>query len=151
MNKIAIRSASTSAKNGLSPTIVSVPHRPLKKIKPGKARPAIYYTFKSMVELSDGSVVYRKSQLPKAETRFIQDQRNNPLWNFGEVVRVKDKNSKIEKFKQKYGMLSEETKEAKDTKDTGEQDSLLDLLSMGSKQVETGKVMSRKKVRKSRK
>ena len=46
-----------------------------------KARPAIFYQFETLVEMSDGSVIKRYSQAPKDEIRMINDQRNNLMWN----------------------------------------------------------------------
>ncbi|SCV04552.1 LANO_0G10902g1_1 [Lachancea nothofagi CBS 11611] len=86
-------------------TQVSIPKRPLKKIKLGKARPAIYHKFDVQVELSDGSVITRRSQFPKAQIRLIQDQRNNPLWNQSRddlVVVDANAGGRLDKFKQKY-------------------------------------------------
>lgn len=100
----------------------------MKKIGLGKARPAIYHQFEVAVELSDGSVVMRKSQFPKAEVRLIQDQRNNPLWNASRsdlVVIDANAAGSIDKFKQKYSSIfsveeekvgSEETANTKETK-----------------------------------
>ncbi|KAL3230121.1 Large ribosomal subunit protein bL31m [Nakaseomyces bracarensis] len=89
-------------------TKVSLPRRPLKKIRLGKARPAIYHQFKVKVELSDGSVITRRSQFPKDEIRLISDQRNSPLWNPSRddlvVVDVNSGGSK-DKFKQKYSSI----------------------------------------------
>lgn len=107
---------------------MSLPRRPMKKIGLGKARPAIYHQFEVAVELSDGSVVMRKSQFPKAEVRLIQDQRNNPLWNASRsdlVVIDANAAGSIDKFKQKYSSIfsveeekvgSEETANTKETK-----------------------------------
>lgn len=55
--------------------------RVMRKIQQGKARPAIMYQFDTLVELSDGSVIKRRSQAPKDEVRMIMDQRNNARWN----------------------------------------------------------------------
>ncbi|CAI5759939.1 unnamed protein product [Candida verbasci] len=55
--------------------------RVMKKIQMGKARPAIFYQFDQFIELSDGSVIKRKSQIPKDELRMINDQRNSIKWN----------------------------------------------------------------------
>lgn len=89
-------------------TKVSLPRRPLKKIRLGKARPAIYHQFNVKVELSDGSVITRRSQFPKDEIRLISDQRNNPLWNPSRddlvLVDVNSGGSK-DKFKQKYSSI----------------------------------------------
>ncbi|AAS51545.1 ADL375Wp [Eremothecium gossypii ATCC 10895] len=91
---------------GLSTAQASLPKRPLRKIRPGKARPAIYHQFNVQIELSDGSVITRKSQYPKAEIRLIQDQRNCILWNESRTdLVVVDANTggRMDKFKQKYG------------------------------------------------
>ncbi|SCW01298.1 LAFE_0D09494g1_1 [Lachancea fermentati] len=87
---------------------VTLPRRPLKKIRLGKARPAIYHQFEVQVELSDGSVITRRSQVPKNEIRLIQDQRNNPLWNPSrDDLAVVDANAggRMDKFKQKYDSI----------------------------------------------
>lgn len=107
------RLASTGTYQGQIRT--SLPRRPMKKIKLGKARPAIYHQFNVAVELSDGSIVMRKSQYPKDELRLIQDQRNNPLWNESrDDLIVIDANSagSIDKFKQKYGAIFSAENEA---------------------------------------
>ncbi|KAH3680344.1 hypothetical protein WICMUC_000411 [Wickerhamomyces mucosus] len=86
-----------------------LPRRPLKKIRLGKARPAIYYKFNCTTEFSDGSVVIRRSQYPKDELRLIQDQRNNPLWNPHRAdLEAVDANAggKLEKFKQKFASFN---------------------------------------------
>lgn len=100
------RLASTGTYPGSQRTVL--PRRPMKKIQLGRARPAIYYQFDVAVELSDGSVVMRKSQFPKGEVRLIQDQRNNPLWNGSRSdLVVVDANAagSIDKFKQKYSSI----------------------------------------------
>ncbi|CEP61570.1 mitochondrial 54S ribosomal protein bL31m LALA0_S03e05820g [Lachancea lanzarotensis] len=87
---------------------ISIPKRPLKKIKLGKARPAIYHKFDVQVELSDGSVITRRSQFPKSQIRLIQDQRNNPLWNESRddlVVVDANAGGRLDKFKQKYDQV----------------------------------------------
>lgn len=79
--------------------------RVMRKIKLGKARPAIFHQFETLVELSDGSVIKRRSQAPKDEIRMINDQRNSTLWNpnRSDLVTV-DPNAtgKINKFKQRF-------------------------------------------------
>ncbi|AMD18786.1 HBL116Cp [Eremothecium sinecaudum] len=87
---------------------VSLPSKPLRKIKLGKARPPIYHQFDMQVELSDGSVITRRSQYPKAEVRLIQDQRNSLLWSpTREDLVVVDANAsgKMQKFKEKYNSI----------------------------------------------
>lgn len=84
---------------------VSLPRRPARKIRLGSARPAIYHEFDVLVELSDGSVIKRRSQYPRNEIRLIQDQRNTPLWNPSRtdlVVVDADAGGTIDRFKQKY-------------------------------------------------
>jgi len=51
--------------------------RVMRKIKLGKARPAIFHQFETLVELSDGSVIKRRSQAPKDDIRIINDKRNS--------------------------------------------------------------------------
>lgn len=96
------------AKNSSDSTL---PRRPMKKIKLGKARPAIYYQFNCNTELSDGSVVIRRSQYPKDELRLIQDQRNNPLWNPNRAdLEVVDANAggRMARFRQRYSQFDVE-------------------------------------------
>ena len=60
------------------------------------------------MELSDGSVVVRRSQYPKSEIRLIQDQRNNPLWNPSrDDLVIVDANSggSLDKFKKRYSSM----------------------------------------------
>lgn len=112
------RMASTGTYPGSQRTVL--PRRPMKKIKLGRARPAIYYQFDVAVELSDGSVVMRKSQFPKGEVRLIQDQRNNPLWNSSRSdLVVVDANAagSIDKFKQKYSSIFSVEEEAAPAQD----------------------------------
>lgn len=154
-------------------TKISLPRRPLKKIRPGKARPAIYHQFNVKVELSDGSVISRRSQFPKDEFRLISDQRNNPLWNPSRddlvVIDVNSGGSK-DKFKQKYSSIfsvndavdtKTEEKEVKSSKETKTEDKkeakkdaeedafgvddYLSLLDDSSKQIKTGKLAQKKK------
>ncbi|CCE61318.1 hypothetical protein TPHA_0A02360 [Tetrapisispora phaffii CBS 4417] len=105
-NFLSRRFASRVAQSGSSN--MTIPKRPLKKIRLGKARPAIYYQFDVKVELSDGSVIKRRSQFPKDEIRLIQDQRNNILWNKSRTdLVVVDANAggSMDKFKQKYSSI----------------------------------------------
>lgn len=126
--QIPIRYASTSGGGYPGAMRTALPRRPVKKIPLGRARPAIYHQFDVAVELTDGSVVMRRSQYPQDELRLIQDQRNNPYWNPSrdDLVDV-DPNSvgNIEKFKQRYsGMFSDaadpaaESKEVENKKET---------------------------------
>lgn len=97
----------------------ALPRRPLKKIKIGKARPAIYYKFNTQVELSDGSVVTRRSQYPKDELRMITDQRNNPLWNASKPdasLLDAESKGKLNKFKSKFAAFGQSGKSADEVK-----------------------------------
>ncbi|ODV65280.1 hypothetical protein HYPBUDRAFT_154093 [Hyphopichia burtonii NRRL Y-1933] len=88
--------------------------RVMKKIEMGKSRPTIFHQFETLVELSDGSVIKRRSQAPKDEIRMISDQRNNVLWNpnRSDIVNI-DPNTtgRVNKFKQRFSAF--ETKEDK--------------------------------------
>ncbi|QLG70260.1 hypothetical protein HG535_0A01980 [Zygotorulaspora mrakii] len=171
---ISIRRASTGAYKGASQ--ISIPRRPLKKIRLGKARPAIYHQFDVHVELSDGSVIVRKSQFPKDQIRLIQDQRNNPLWNPSRddlVIVDATAGGSLDKFKQRYSSIFsiEEDPKTPDnetamktkseipskgeenaeiaTEDTAlEIDDYLSLLDDSSKQISTGKLATKKKPKK---
>ncbi|CCG24163.1 Mrpl36 protein [Candida orthopsilosis Co 90-125] len=95
--------------------------RVMRKIKLGKARPAIMYQFDTLVELSDGSVIKRRSQAPKDEIRMINDQRNSLKWNPHRAdLDTSDLTAtgKIGKFRSKYAGFSgeEETQDKKETK-----------------------------------
>lgn len=106
LGPLVLRRFASGAYHGA--TQISIPKRPLKKIRLGKARPAIYHQFNVQVELSDGSVITRRSQFPKDEIRLIQDQRNNPLWNQSRddlVIVDANAGGKMDKFKQKYENL----------------------------------------------
>lgn len=176
---ILTRSAATTAFKGSSQ--VSVPRRPLKKIRLGKARPAIYHQFEAQVEMSDGSVIKRVSQFPKNELRLIQDQRNNPLWNPSRddlVVVDANAGGSLDKFKQKYSsifLVEESTasesaataaavtdgeprattkKFAEKKAETSEEDAAfemqdyLSLLDDSTQQIKSGKLATKKKVKK---
>lgn len=98
--------------------------RVMRKIKLGKARPAIFHQFDTLIELSDGSVIKRRSQAPKDEIRMISDQRNHPLWNPNRSdLSVADPNAtgKISKFNQRFASFAAEVEEEK-AQDTNVQD-----------------------------
>lgn len=98
----------------------ALPRRPLKKIRIGKARPAIYYKFNTQVELSDGSVVTRRSQYPKDELRMITDQRNNPLWNASkpdQSLLDAESKGKLNKFKSKFAAFEQSGKSEAEVKE----------------------------------
>lgn len=80
--------------------------RVMNTIRMGKARPAIFHQFETFVELSDGSVVRRRSQAPKDEVRMISDQRSSTLWNpTRDDLDDTDPNAvgKVDKFKKRFG------------------------------------------------
>ncbi len=108
---------SRSYANGPLKILSALPQRPLKKIRIGKARPAIYYKFNTFIELSDGSVIRRRSQYPKEELRMISDQRNNPLWNPSKPdVSLLDAEAKgkLSKFKAKFAAFENSGKTQED-------------------------------------
>lgn len=169
------RCASTGPSQGSSH--LAIPRRPARKIRLGKARPAIYHQFDVLVELSDGSVVKRRSQFPKNEIRLIQDQRNNPLWNPSRtdlVVVDANASGRVDRFKQKYSSIFSIQDESKKL-DTNDQESkkvapkseaktdaeqpaeaeedfgmddYLSLLDDSSRQIKTGKLATKKKNKK---
>ena len=120
--KIPVRYASSSGGGYPGSMRTALPRRPVRKIPVGKARPAIYYQFDVAVELTDGSVVMRRSQYPQDEIRLIQDQRNNPFWNPSrdDLVDV-DPNSvgNIEKFKQRYSGMFGDTQNSSELSSKG--------------------------------
>lgn len=120
--KISVRYASSSGGGYPGSMRTALPRRPVRKIPVGKARPAIYYQFDVAVELTDGSVVMRRSQYPQDEVRLIQDQRNNPFWNPNrdDLVDV-DPNSvgNIEKFKQRYSGMFGDTQNSLESSSKG--------------------------------
>lgn len=151
----------------------ALPKRPLKKIRIGKARPAIYYKFNTQVELSDGSVITRRSQYPKDELRMITDQRNNPLWNASKPdasLLDAESKGKLNKFKNKFAVFeqsgkSEDEVKAQETKaeaerlqrlKTGiptkkvekEEDDFLDLLSSNYEEEKLGGNLAQKEKKK---
>lgn len=107
-----------------------IPKRAMKKIRIGKSRPAIYHKFNCLVELSDGSVIERRSQYPKTELRMIQDQRNNLLWNANrtDMSVVEDVRGKLYSFRQKYSEFDNTKKEEEQAAEEEEADDLLELL-----------------------
>ncbi|ODQ48506.1 hypothetical protein PICMEDRAFT_30128 [Pichia membranifaciens NRRL Y-2026] len=132
----------------------ALPRRPLKKIKIGKARPAIYYKFNTQVELSDGSVVTRRSQYPKDELRMITDQRNNPLWNASKPdasLLDAESKGKLNKFKSKFaafGQLQRLKTGRAAKKVEKEQDDFLDMLSSNYEEEKLGGNLAQKEKKK---
>lgn len=120
--------------------------RVMRKIKLGKARPTIFHQFETLVELSDGSVIKRRSQAPKDEIRMINDQRNSLLWNphRSDLVTV-DPNAtgKVNKFKQRFADFDEqESGEGKD-------DDFIELMGHNVQEVASGgKLFDKKKSKK---
>lgn len=125
--------------------------RVMRKIKPGKARPAIFHQFDTLVELSDGSVIRRRSQAPKDEIRMILDMRNSSLWNpHRSDLNTTDPNAtgKINMFKQRFGDFSPLPEKGADDKPAPQDDELLALMGQNVQQVQSGgKLFDRKKNR----
>ena len=129
--------------------------RVMKKIKMGKARPTIFHQFETLVELSDGSVIRRRSQAPKDEIRMISDQRNSTLWNphRSDLVTV-DPNAtgKVNKFRPRYAAFGQE----EPTNEVGEkqgkkQDDFVDLMGENVTEVASGGKLQNKKENKKKK
>lgn len=130
--------------------------RVMRKIKMGKARPAIFHQFETLVELSDGSVIKRRSQAPKDEIRMINDQRNSTLWNPNRsdlVTSDPNATGKVNKFKQRFSSF--ETEEAKESESESvkdkNHDALFEMLGHNAKEVASGGKMFDKKQAKSKK
>ena len=84
--------------------------RVMRKIKLGKARPAIFHQFETLIELSDGSVIKRRSQAPKDEIRMINDQRNSTLWNphRSDLASINpNATGKVNRFKQRFSSFEQ--------------------------------------------
>ena len=117
--------------------------RVMRKIRLGKARPAIFHQFESLVELSDGSVVKRRTQAPKDEIRMISDQRNSQLWNphRSDLVSI-DPNAtgKLSKFKQRFAGfdINDEEHDSGQSKDTKQDDELIQLMGTNATEVQSG-------------
>ncbi|RCK64979.1 54S ribosomal protein L36, mitochondrial [Candida viswanathii] len=125
--KAAVTSKGSSKKKGIPSEFgasdVSLSgRRVMKKIKLGKARPAIFYQFDTLVELSDGSVVKRFSQAPKDEIRMLNDQRTSLLWNpHRDDLRSAESlidTGKVGRFRARYGESFEEKDNEPTTKAT---------------------------------
>ncbi|QWW23839.1 hypothetical protein CA7LBN_002673 [Candidozyma auris] len=124
--------------------------RVMKTIKMGKARPAIFHQFETFVELSDGSVVKRRSQAPKDEIRMISDQRSSPMWNpTRDDLDDTDPNAvgKVDRFRKRFGGFdgaeeaSEKLSFQERRKQANEQkENLFDLLGENATEVKGGKV-----------
>lgn len=121
--------------------------RVMRKIKMGKARPAIFHQFDTLVELSDGSVIHRRSQAPKDEIRMINDQRNSALWNPSRSDLISaDPNAtgKINKFKKRFSQFQEEEVEGSE-----KEDDFIALMGVNVTEVQSGgKVHDKKRGKK---
>ncbi|CAN3475618.1 large ribosomal subunit protein bL31m [Diutina catenulata] len=127
--------------------------RVMRKIEMGRARPTTYYQFDTLVELSDGSVIKRRSQAPKDEIRMISDQRNSNLWNPNRsdlVTSDPNATGKVSKFQQKYAQFGVETP----TNNTGKKpakeeriaDDFVELMGHNVQEVQAGgKIYDKKK------
>lgn len=114
--------------------------RVMKKIQMGKARPAIFHQFDTFVELSDGSVVKRRSQAPKDEIRMITDQRNSELWNpnRSDLSTSDLATGKISKFRAKFAAFDT-------TEEKG--DDLLEMMGHNVEEIKGGTLYDKKKNR----
>lgn len=112
----------------------------------GKARPAIFHQFDTLVELSDGSVIKRRSQAPKDELRMINDQRNSPLWNPNRsdlVTADPNATGKVNKFKKRFSQFQAEEAEEKKS------DDFVELMGHNVTEVQAGgKIHDKKKAKK---
>lgn len=128
--------------------------RVMRKIRMGKARPTIFHQFETLVELSDGSVIKRRSQAPKDEIRMINDQRNSTLWNPNRsdlVTSDPNATGKVNKFKQRFSTFeTEETEETEKAKDNTH-DALFEMLGHNAKEVASGGKLFDKKQSKTKK
>lgn len=122
--------------------------RVMRKIKMGKARPAIFHQFDTLVELSDGSVIRRRSQAPKDEIRMINDQKNSALWNPSRSDLVSaDPNAtgKINKFKKRFSQFQEE----EEVEGSEKEDDFIALMGVNVTEVQSGgKVHDKKRGKK---
>lgn len=130
--------------------------RVMKKIRMGKARPTIFHQFDTLVELSDGSVIKRRSQAPKDEIRMISDQRNSTLWNphRSDLVTV-DPNAagKVNKFKQRYAAFGQDDEgNNKNQKQDSKKDDFVELMGHNVTEVAAGgKIQNKKEDKKKKK
>lgn len=132
--------------------------RVMRKIRLGKARPAIFHQFETLVELSDGSVIKRRSQAPKDEIRMINDQRNSTLWNphRSDLASINpNATGKVNKFKQRFASFeqkdeqdaaeiqSENVDDANNEKKT-KHDDYIELMGHNVEEVKGGKLLDKK-------
>lgn len=134
--------------------------RVMRKIKVGKARPAIFHQFDTLIELSDGSVIKRTSQAPKDEIRMINDQRSSSLWNpnRSDLVSMDAAAAdRVNKFKQRFASFdkfeSAQDKriksvqaEAAGESKVSESDDYMDLMGSNVQEVQKGGKLFNKKL-----
>lgn len=146
-------------------TETHVPRWPLRKIAVGKSRPKILHQFELLVQMSDGSVVKRRTQLPRDEIRMVNDQRNSLLWNpsRSDLVQVDlGAKGRLDKFNAKYrafhggeeavgGAAGEAAETAEAAGEAGEEeaDPYLDLMGVGFTPIKGGNVAFKKGNRRS--
>lgn len=133
--------------------------RVMRKIKLGKARPAIFHQFETLVELSDGSVIKRRSQAPKDEIRMINDQRNSTLWNphRSDLASINpNATGKVNKFKQRFasfeqkeeqdaaGIQSESVVDGENNQAKTKHDDYIELMGHNVEEVKGGKLLDKK-------
>lgn len=133
--------------------------RVMRKIKLGKARPAIFHQFETLVELSDGSVIKRRSQAPKDEIRMINDQRNSTLWNphRSDLASINpNATGKVNRFKQRFSSFEQkddqevadvQTENAADSENNqtkSKHDDYIELMGHNVEEVKGGKLLDKK-------
>lgn len=131
----------------------------MRKIKLGKARPAIFHQFETLVELSDGSVIKRRSQAPKDEIRMINDQRNSTLWNphRSDLASINpNATGKVNRFKQRFSSFEQkddqevadvEMENAADSENIqtkSKHDDYIELMGHNVEEVKGGKLLDKK-------
>ena len=97
--------------------------RVMRKIKMGKARPAIFHQFDTLVELS--------------EIRMINDQRNSPLWNPSRsdlVTADPNATGKVNKFKKRFSQFQTAETDAEEKKE----DDFISLMGENVTEVQAG-------------
>lgn len=140
-----------------------MPRWPLRKIAVGKSRPKVLHQFELLVQMSDGSVVKRRTQLPRDEIRMVNDQRNSLLWNpsRSDLVQVDlGAKGRLDKFNAKYRAFhggeeaaaagetaAEKTEAAAEAAEEG--DPYLDLMGVGFTPIKGGNVAFKKGNRRS--
>lgn len=133
--------------------------RVMRKIKLGKARPAIFHQFETLVELSDGSVIKRRSQAPKDEIRMINDQRNSTLWNphRSDLASINpNATGKVNRFKQRFSSFeqkddqevadvqTENSADSENNQTKSKHDDYIELMGHNVEEVKGGKLLDKK-------